>query len=352
MLSLTERLAASGHVVGLAFGRRPETPATLGASLPAGVAGFELPWAQRTPGAQMRAARALRRLVIEWGPDVVHLHSSFAGLVGTLAVPRGVTCIYTPHGFAFARGGPVRRLAYRAGHRLIARRCVVGAVSEPEAALAREHLGARKVVVVHNGIPELDPGSLPAERPAAVTPRVVGLGRLAPERRPHDVAEILAAVADVAQVEWIGAAAHGEDAPLRAAGIPITGWLPRADGLDRLAGATAYLHWSDSDGLSLAVLEAFAHDVVIVASDIRANRELVGPEQVRRDPQAAAALLREVICDAGLRSRLLDDQRRRRQRYSASRMATGWSAVYERVNGAAHESARTPLHPKIGTPWS
>lgn len=352
VLALTERLAAAGHTVALAYGRRPETPATIDTLLAPGVTGYELPWTRRTPRHQLRAAWSLRRLVGELEPDVVHLHSSFAGLVGTLAVPRGTTCVYTPHGFAFSRGGRLRRLAYRAGQRLIARRCLVGAVSEPEAALARGILSARRVVVVHNGIPELDPGALPAGRPDPRAPRVVGLGRVAAERRPEEAAAILSAVADVAEVEWIGAAAGGEDAPLRAAGVPVTGWLTREAALERLGTATAYLHWSASDGLSLAVLEALAHDVVIVASDIDANREVVGAEQVRGDPAAAAALLRDVVCDPDLHARLVREQRARRARYSAARMAADWTAVYDRLNAPTQGSAQVPLHPKIGTPWS
>ena len=46
--------------------------------------------------AQLRAALALRRLVARVKPDVVHLHSTFAGFVGGLAVPRRIPCVYTP----------------------------------------------------------------------------------------------------------------------------------------------------------------------------------------------------------------------------------------------------------------
>lgn len=352
VLALAERHAAAGCAVGLAFGRRPETPADLAASMPPGVTGFFLPWAERTVGAQLRAARALRHLVREWRPDLVHLHSSFAGFVGALTLPPGTRCVYSPHGFSFDRSSRVARLVYRVANSLVARRCVVGAVSEAEAAQARDRLGARRVHVVVNGIPELDPGRIPAPADLRPTPFVVATGRIAAQRRPAETARILAAVADVADVAWIGAATFGEDAPLHAAGVEVTGWLSREEGLRRLAEATAYVHWSAFDGLSLALLEAMALDVVVVASDVEANREVLGDAQVRHDPAAAAALVREVLLDPRRRAELLAAQRSVRGRFSANRMAADWLSVYGELQRGSSLRSASLKPPKIGVPWS
>jgi len=119
---------------------------------------------------------------------------------------------------------------------------------------------------------------------------------------------------------------------LRAAGIPITGWLERGDALDHLARATACLHWSAWDAQPLAVLEAMARDVVVVASDIPANRELLGVRQVCGTEAGAVELLRAVITEPALRAELIADQRRRRSRYSATRMVSDWLGVYQRLS--------------------
>ena len=148
-------------------------------------------------------------------PDLVHLHSSFAGAVGALALPRGVPLIYTPHGFAFAREGVGRATgaAVRAVEALVARRCaLVGAVSEAEAELARDGLRAPRVAVVRNGIPELD-GGVPERSLERAEPAVVALGRITEARRPAATARILAALATHARVAWIGGSGDGDDVP-------------------------------------------------------------------------------------------------------------------------------------------
>jgi glycosyltransferase involved in cell wall biosynthesis len=345
--AIAAHAAAEGHEVALAYGERPETPPDLrGAAGPA-VELIALPWRTRTPWAQLVAARELRRLVARWRPDVVHLHSTFAGLVGALALGRSAPRVYTAHGFASARtaDGAARAAAYRAVERLVAARCdLVGAVSEAEAAIARG-LGARRVVIVPNGVPELDPGGMPApvHRDG---PLVLAAGRIGPARRPAEAARILSAVRDVAATAWIGGGpSPADEVPLREAGIPVTGWLPHAEALDRLGGATAYLHWSAWDGQPLAILEAFARDVVVVASDIPANRELLGEHQVCTGEDEAAGLLRRVVTDAALRHELLEAQRARRGEHGARRMSRAWLEHYAACASSAPAPSGGSLAP-------
>jgi glycosyltransferase involved in cell wall biosynthesis len=325
--------AGAGHDVLVALGTRPETPADPGSLLPEGIELAILPWSSRSPRAQLSAARALRRLATSWAPDVVHLHSSFAGVVGALALPRHVPVVYTSHGSpAGRRSDPwVKRTTYRAAESLAARRAaVVGAVSEAEADVARRLLGASRVVVVPNGISELDPGREPAV-PARPEALVVAIGRITAARRPAETSQILGAVRDLAAVRWIGGAAAREDAPVLAAGIPVTGWLAREEGLTQLADSTVCVHWSGWDGMSLALLEAIARDVVVVASDIPANREVVGPGQVRSTVPEAIELVRRVLTDEDLRAGMLAEQRARRERFGAARSVAAWLDLYGRL---------------------
>ena len=337
--SLAAGLAAAGHEVAIACGRRPETPADLRGDLPSGVIVRALPWSRRTVRSQLEAARALRALARDWEPDIVHLHSSFAGAVGAIALPRRTAFVYTPHGAATARTGDsaLRLAAYRQAERAIARRAsLVGAVSEAEARVAREWARAQQVTVVRNGIGELDPGAQPVTNGRSAGPLVLAAGRICAQHRPADSARILSALRDRSDVAWVGAAPDGEDAPLHHAGVPITGWLPREEVLARLGYATVYLHWSAWDGLSLTVLEAMARDAVVVASDIPPNRELLGERQICGKEERAVALIRRVLDDQQLRHALLADQRARRVAYGAARMTEAWASIYRRVLVAAN----------------
>ncbi len=291
-------------------------------------------------------------------PDIVHLHSSFAGAVGALAIPRGVPLIYTPHGLAFARTGvaaPVRAVV-RGVEALIARRsALLGAVSEAEAELARSGLHAPRVAVVRNGIPELD-GDRSGAAPERPEPVVVAMGRITAARQPAASARILSALSRDARVGWIGGGE--DDAPLRAAGIPVTGWLPRAEALERLGEATVCLHWSAWDGQSLALLEAFARDVVVVASDIAANREVVGPRQIcaRRERRRSRSRARSSATPR-LRAELLADQRSRAAAFGAGRAGAEWLELYAQVLAkplVANVQLATAASggPKIGGPWT
>jgi glycosyltransferase involved in cell wall biosynthesis len=243
----------------------------------------------------------------------------------------------------------------RLAEMLVARRAAqVGAVSEAEAQLARDGLHAPRVAVVRNGIPELDgdrDGAVPSQR----EPAVVAMGRVTEARRPEAAARILSAVRDEARVLWIGGA--GDDAPLSEAGVPVTGWLSRDAALAQLAEATVYLHWSAWDGQSIAVLEALARDVVVVASDIPANREVVGERQVCADEAAAIALIRSVLRSPALRDELIAGQRTRAAGFGAARSSAEWLALYERVLATPavadlHRPAAAMAGRKIGGPWS
>jgi glycosyltransferase involved in cell wall biosynthesis len=350
--ALAAGMSEAGHDVTLAYGERPETPAEL--RVPDAVRLVALPWTRRTPRVQVAAARALRALAARLRPDVIHLHSSFAGALGSFCL-YGAPLVYTPHGYAFGRSSDSRaaRAVYRIAERVIARRCTVAAVSEAEAALARHVLGAPRVGVVRNGIPDLDAPVGTAEPDGAL---VVGSGRVGPARRPAESARILAAVRDVADVRWIGDAPGGEAAPLHAAGIPVTGWLAHEDALAELGRATVLLHYSAWDGAPLAVLEAIARDVVVVASDIPPNRELLGAEQVCADEAAAVALIRAVLGDAELRERLLRSQRERGRSRGAARMVQDCLDLYAGVlgePGRTHPTATLAVARNIGSgPWS
>ncbi|HTU30224.1 MAG TPA: glycosyltransferase [Solirubrobacteraceae bacterium] len=342
-LTISERLAAAGHELAVAHGSVAESPRDARAAIPPEIELFEVRWG-RAPQNQARAIGELRSIARGWSPDVVHLHSSFAGFAGAIGLRGLAPLVYTPHGYSFIRTGQGRaqETALRLAEAAVARRVdLVGVVSEEERSRAME-IRARRVRVVPNGIAELDdPVGGPPDRPVD-PPRVVALGRLDPARRPAAAARIMAGVRDIAAPEWIGGGEESLAEAVRAEGVPTTGWLEREEALRHLGNATACLHWSAWDAQPLSVLEAMARDVVVVASDIGANRELLGSRQVCAREEDARALLREVLTDSALRGRLLEEQRRRRVGYSARRMASQWEEVYRELAGSPRARSRRP----------
>jgi glycosyltransferase involved in cell wall biosynthesis len=327
-----EGLARMGHEVGIAYGRRFETPADVRAAVSDDVELVPLSWADRSLRSQLAAQREIRNLVRRWRPDVVHLMSSFAGLHGAVAV-RDVPTVYTPQAYAFTMTSEPRlkRWLYLLVENFVARRVTaVGACSLSEGEQARSLPGSRLVVVVPNGIDELNTPSGQESRRETSARVVTGMGRPLPQRQPEAASRILGAVRGAAEVKWIGGGqgAGPGVAALQGAGVRMTGWMSRKDTLDELAQSTVYLHWTAWDGLPLSVLEALALDVIVVASDIGPNREVLGPDQVCRTEGEAIRLIRKILDDSALGEEFLANQRAYRRRYSSRAMVARWSQVY------------------------
>ncbi|WP_226366727.1 glycosyltransferase [Pseudonocardia sp. ICBG162] len=110
--------------------------------------------ATRSPGRSVPAeVRALARIVARTAPDVVHLHSSKAGLAGRLAVRGRVPTVVQPHAWSFdAVAGPVARAA-RTWERVAARwTSLLLCVSADELATGRAAGIGGAAVVVPNGV--------------------------------------------------------------------------------------------------------------------------------------------------------------------------------------------------------
>lgn len=357
--ALANDAARRGHEVTILYGRRPETPEDPAADFAPSVTLEPLQWGGRSPLEQLRAMRALRAHGRRMAPDVIHLHSSFAGVFGGLALHGVAPIVYTPHSFASCLAtSKLRRRVLLAGERVaIACATAVGAVSESEGRCSRRR-GARDVIVIPNGIGELNVTAQVLRelqrlaRPRPRGARVVAGGRIVGQRRPEECARILGAIADDAEVRWAGGGgdrtpwADGARRALREAGVELTGWLPREAWLQEIAGATAYLHWTAWDGMPLCLLEALAEDTIVVASDIAPNREVLPAAQLCQTEEEAVALLRRIIAEPEFAARLRAGQRQRRQRYCATRMARQWIDLYARLAGRPELIPTVPSRPE------
>ena len=151
---IANRLAQEGHHVHVIYSVRKDTPADLRALFHKDVVLRHI---------QMKNARVLsvladvRAALKEVEPDIVHLHSSFAGFLGRIAAMfsfRKTAFFYSPHCISFMRRdvSMLRRLSF-AGLELIAcvRRCLYIACSESERLAIRAYL-RRPVVVIENAV--------------------------------------------------------------------------------------------------------------------------------------------------------------------------------------------------------
>jgi glycosyltransferase involved in cell wall biosynthesis len=213
--------------------------------------------------------------------DVLHSHLSgsiFGG--GIAAWLAGVPHVGTLHDVYVVQERPVRArlldVVHRLGTTLV---CVSEKMAEYYAGVT--HVPAAELRVVRNGVDLERYAAAARMRVAAGRPRLVMVGRLDPIKR-HDL--VLAALASLpSQLPWeleiVGdgperqalealRARLGLDARVKFLGL-------RDDVPALLANADAFLLVSDSEGMSLSLIEAIASSLPIIATDVGNNAELV-----------------------------------------------------------------------------
>ena len=268
-------------------------------------------------GLDLRALRQARRRMREQHTDVLHTHNSVAhyhAVAASLGLPR--RCIVnTRHGMGAGSKTARREMLYR-----WALFDTDAVVTVCEAARrdtqARGIVPARKSVVVRNGI-RLDAFRV-ANRPAhdrlcgqlglSTRTRLIGcVGRL---NRAKDHASLLHAFQRVCQRDADCALVLVGEGECRNALTALAAELgivdrvrllgDRGDVVDLLQGLDLFVLSSVSEGYSIALLEACATALPIVATDVGGNAEIVrdgvnGRLVAARDSDALAAALSQML---------------------------------------------------------
>lgn len=264
--------------------------------------------ARRSPGPSLAAeVLRLRRAVEAARPDVVHLHSSKAGLVGRLVVRGRRPTIFEPNAWSFhAVGGVVRWLTVRWERAATRWTTVTLCVSAAERAEGEREGIRADWRLIPNGVDTsaLQPAGagerasarsllgIPAEAPFAVC-----VGRLSPQKGQ-----------DVLIGAWPGARSGQEDARLALVGdgpsyAELAHDLPpgvtlaghRDDVSAWLAAADVVVLPSRWEGMSLALLEAMARGRSVVATDVAGARDALGESSSAIVPVESRAELAAAI---------------------------------------------------------
>jgi glycosyltransferase involved in cell wall biosynthesis len=249
------------------------------------------------PAGRLAQIRAVRRWVRELRPDLVHAHSTYAGLfVRLLSHPQGTSLVFTPHAYSFERRdvpAPLRGLYWLVEALLSYRGATVAAVGAREAELAARLPGRQAVVHLPNIVRDL-PQALPASLPDAWPERelrLAMLGRISPQKGPdffRRAVQLSRASGLPLRWIWVGGGEPAHEQALRAAGAVVTGWVPRPAALGWLATADVYVHTAAWEGMPVSILEAAALGLPIVARRIPAL-EALGLPTLCDSPEALVA---------------------------------------------------------------
>ncbi len=295
---------------------------------------FPIPLIGRRPWRLPFVARALKRVVTSWKPDIVHAHNPAIGLATALALrgsPRAA--LLTMHGVPDEDYDRAARLLARSGLPVVA--CGPGV----EAAL-REH-GLSPIRTIMNGIP---PSPAPMPRRALVDlwsvpqhHRVVGVvGRLHPVKNQELALAALTLLPDVTMLlVGEGPARPRLESETDRLGLSdrviFTGY--REDAVSVMGAIDVLILPSRSEGLPLAALEAMGMGTPVVATDVQGFRGLVEDGDsallVEPRPQALAAAVTRVFDNSDLRQRLIGGGARVVAGCDESSMTRSYIELYE-----------------------
>lgn len=297
---------------------------------------------------RLNSALALASYVRRSGVQVIHTHGKGAALYGRFAAAlTGTPCVHTPHGVHVGSYGPLTLKLYRAYENLTSRwisRLLY--VSTDECLSAKEHQLWMSVPhqVIQNGVDDLSEASRVVMRSCwrrslgikDDTFVVVTISRFDYQKNMSEAFGIAKALPAVTFV-WIGDGEERAQLELMAtlAGITNIIFVGAMDNpMAALAGADVYLSTSRWEGMPLAVLEAMASRLAVIASDVPGNRELVSASgggllyQLGNLDEAVRSL--SLILSDGNRRNSMGERGRDAQRraYSTKRQASSVAAVY------------------------
>jgi glycosyltransferase involved in cell wall biosynthesis len=280
------------------------------------------------------------RLIRSVRPDIVHTHTSKAGVIGRLAARlAGVPSIFTAHTWCFAEGTswkwktvgiPVERIAARCAARIIT-------VSEANRASALHHRIASpgKFVTVHNGIADSPHRAKPGE---AEVPQIVMVARFSEQKAQALLIEAVAQIRTPFRLLLVG------DGPLRPAVERQVAMLNLADRVEFLgqrldiaeilASSHIFALFTNWEGFPISILEAMRAGLPVVASDVNGVREAVadGSTGFLADAGDVAMFrqrLEQLLQDASLRVTLGTAGRRRfENEFTVEAMLSRTAGIY------------------------
>ena len=277
--------------------------------------------------ADIRAGRAIAARLFEWQPDVVHAHSSKAGLLTRLAARRHrVPAVYTAHGWPFQAGAPaVQRLLSWTGETAAARWWGdVICLTEAELDLARRRcvVSPNRLHLVPNGLPDVS-SALRADLRRESNPTdpsaIVMVARFAPPKQQRKVLRSLAMITELSwQMTFVGDGPELEATIMEAQRLGIADRVrfagDRADVNEFLASCDIGVLCSRYEGMPLALLEKMRAGLACVANDLPGVRALFGAEGgivVAAEESALAEVLADLLGDSEYLERQARTARRR-----------------------------------------
>lgn len=334
--------AANGHKINVVYSPRPETPPDLASLFHQDVQLHALPMG---PKALPNGFFEVRRKLKELDPNVLHMHSSFAGFIGRMATigwRSDLRALYSPHCISFMRTdiSHAKKIIFILLEAIASKgRGSYLACSRSEAQ-AIEHSLKKPAILLENAVDveyfirECSQRPTTSQLHAPVT--VVTAGGIRPQKGFHLFAEIAQRLSGGGfKFIWIGDGDNASKSVLEDAGVHVTGWRTRQQVRDAFHSSDIYLSTAAWEGMPISVIEAMAARLPVMANRCAGNVDVIedgvngllfsgsdeavsGLERLRRDSS-----LHSYLAEAG--------EQAARQRFAQDRFLRELEHIYMRA---------------------
>lgn len=230
-------------------------------------------------GKDLAALKEMKQIAKAVQPDVIHLNSSKAGILGRWLFRNSKTPVfYTPHGYSFLMTNisKKKKLFYKSLEKIFAFKNVETiACSKGEYEITKELTS--NATYVDNGINLKEFDGIKMDHQINFNHlKIATLGRISLQKNPTMFNQIAEAFPNIDFI-WIG---DGElKGKLTAPNIKVTGWVDNKTALNYLTDADIFLLTSLWEGLPMALLEAMYMKKICIVSDVVGNRDVIKDEK-------------------------------------------------------------------------
>lgn len=359
VLDLARMLKEDGFRVGIAVGKTVDPQEDIDAySARYGIPVFSVPSLVReiSPAKDIAAVCEVRLVIRRFGPDIVHTHTSKAGIVGRIAArltgrPR---IVHTPHGHVFyGYFDPFTTRAFILAERLAA--YITDRIVTLTGAGRDDHLHfgigtPDKYRVIPSGIDigrfkGGDGSCVRAEIGSGSAPVIGWAGRLVPVKDCKTFLRAMAIVLKDHPDVYVVVAGDGEEREslVRLAeelGISVRVRFigDRRDMPSVLASFDVFVLSSVNEGFGRVIIEAMAAGAPVVSTAVGGTPEVIddgvnGMLVPPGDPVKLAAAVRRVLVEPGLADRLRIQSRLTMDRYTTRFMVDAYEEIYRDLLG-------------------
>ena len=280
LVELSNSMSEDYEIV-IAYAKRNQTPENFKEYFNKNIKFIEVKNFTRSIGVKdFKACKEVKQIIKQENPDIVHMHSSKAGIIGRLVISsKNKKLFYTPHGYSFLKqdDSAIKRFIYKSIEKLAAmykRRCKTIACSKGE---YNETLKLTKnCTYVNNGVNtyEIDEiiKDITPEKIDTSNLKICTVGRIGFQKNPKLFNELAERFSQYT-FTWIGDGELRES--LTSKNIKITGWASREDVLKQICKNDIFILPSLWEGLPIALLEAMYLGKICIVSNVIGNRDVI-----------------------------------------------------------------------------